>query len=170
MQTPILENMPVPNVRARPVVHIGECSVKHRDRTRMSKLQRDKILAAIEKKILEGKHLRKIIHYELIRDGLITDDKENGDLPHLKSTRIAQYIKATRVKLKIDLPLAKLRIIELHDKMVRSSTPRNKLSIHCGFIARETGCTEEWVREVLHRECKVAKRTYKKPSKTNTEK
>lgn len=170
MQTPILENMPVPNVRARPAVYIWKCSVKHRDRTRMSKLQRDKILAAIEKKILDGKHLCKVIQHELIRDGLITDDKENGDIPYLKVSRIAQYIKASRVKLNINLPYAKFRILELHDRMIRSSTARKKITIHCGFIAQETGCTEEWVREVLHREGKLVKRTYKKPSKINMEK
>lgn len=165
MSMSLLDNPSIPASKAGPVINFGMCSVKHRDRTKMSKEQREKIVKAIEQKVLEGKHLRKTIHFELVRDGLVTDDKENGDIPHLKASRIAQLILEARVRLNVQLPLAKNRIIDLHNKLVMSRTAREKVDISCRFIALETGCSEEWVRQVLHESGKLTKRSYKKLSK-----
>lgn len=117
----------------------------------MSRNQRERIIKAIEEKLLQGKTVRKVIHNELIKEGLITDNPEDDTVPNLKESRIAQYIKFSRERLGVDLPLSKNKILDLHDKMVASSTARNKLMAHCGFIAIEARCTQDWVREVLRK-------------------
>lgn len=131
---------------AKPRLHIGKCSIKQH-RTKISKEQREEIIAAIEKKLLEGKTLCKVIHYELCVDGLITEDKNNDELPFLKQSSVAKYIQKTRVKLKINLPLAKNTIIKVYRRMVKLNRRGKRIKI--SSLAREVGCSAEWARKIL---------------------
>lgn len=131
----------------KPRVHVSKCSISHRERTKISKEQREKIKSAIAKKLLEGKTLCKVIHYELCVDGLITEDKGNADIPCLKSSSIAKYIQETRVHLNINLPLIKVTIIKVYKRMIKLNRGRKRINI--SLLAREVGCSAEWARMVL---------------------
>ena len=131
----------------KPRIHIGKCSISHRERTKISKEQRENIKTAIAKKLLEGKTLCKVIHYELCVDGLITEDKSNEDIPCLKSSSIAKYIQETRSHLNISLPLVKVTIIKVYKRMIKLNRGRQRINI--SLLAREVGCSAEWARMVL---------------------
>lgn len=131
----------------KPRVHIGKCSINHRDRTKISKEQRKEIKEAIAKKLLEGKTLCKVIHYELCADGLITEDNNDEKLPCLKRTSVAKYIQEIRISLGINLPLVKVTVIKVYKKMVRLDKSGRRINI--SSLAREVGCSAEWARKVL---------------------
>lgn len=142
------ENKSLPILNGvKPRVHIGKCSISHRDRTKISKEQREKVIAAVEKKLLEGKTLCKVIHYELCVDGLIAEDKSNNELPFLKQSSIAKYIQEARVKLKINLPLVKNTVIKVYKTMVKLNRGGERIKI--SLLAREVGCSPEWASKVL---------------------
>lgn len=120
-------------------------SIPRRERTRISAEQRNAIKHEIGKKILEGKFAAKVIHDELITDGLVSADL-SGTSPNLKRSAIAEYIKDIRRSMKIKLPIARDRIVRLYKKMMRYGYRRSRI---INEISAETGCGREYVRQVI---------------------
>ncbi len=129
----------------KPDVHLGRNSFKN-DGHWVRSDRRKKIMAAIEKKILEGKKATKVIYNELLAEGLIADQVNDVDSPALCMNTIWGYIRKSMVKLEVANAKRDL-IIAAYDRLESKKGYGRK-------IAKQVGCGKTWVYYVISRERK----------------